>query len=697
MSKWVRWPVIGLSFVWMAFVYATFYLVQQQRPFNAEQAQAIGETLFNLAAAAAIIGVGIGWGNRLSRWLRLPLPGLLERLVLGGGLGLGSMSWAVLGLGLAGWLHGWVMAILLIGLAALSLPDLIDLVRQIRTAWPQIERPGRWIGLYVGLTALLSLLIALTPPFDWDGLFYHLTMPRLYIEQGRIMPITDAPHQYFPGLIEMLYLLALQVRSDVTARLLHWGYAVLLGGTLYLLAGRYVDRKYGWPTVLLYAAIPMVAVLGSWAYNDLALAFYQLAALYALLNWFRNNRFTWVIWSGILCGLALSLKYTAFVCPLILLVLMAWQWRREGGYGPTWLRAAAVFGAVTILTAAPWYVKNLVLTGNPVYPFAFGLFGGRDWDAWRAAWYARAGTGIGWSVGELLQLPWMATLGLRDMNFYDGRMGPLFLLGLPFLLGWAAIQWPWLRRPLSRVDVDTVRSQSDPIQSPPIALGYLLAFSAIQCAVWTIGVINSRSLYQTRLLLPALAGLTVPLVYVFDRLRALDTPVLSLRRLIGMSVVLVLATDLGYQSLATIKSNPLQVLVGLESREQFLARALGAHYAAMQMIDAQVSRTERVLFLWEPRSYYCHRTVQPDPILERWAWLRHRYGDDLTAVARFLQSEGYTHILLHRDGLEFMRRTRLDPLSDADFAALDHFVQQYAQPIDAVGLSYQLYQLEAGR
>jgi hypothetical protein len=29
----------------------------------------------------------------------------------------------------------------------------------------------------------------------------------------------------------------------------------------------------------------------------------------------------------------------------------------------------------------PWLVKNLMETGNPVYPLAYSLFGGADWDA----------------------------------------------------------------------------------------------------------------------------------------------------------------------------------------------------------------------------------------------------------------------------------------------------------------------------
>jgi hypothetical protein len=221
-----------------------------------------------------------------------------------------------------------------------------------------------------------------------------------------------------------------------------------------------------------------------------------------------------------------------------------------------------------------------------------------------------------------------------------------------------------------------------------------LIFSTIQYASWVIGVVNSRSLFQSRLLLPALAALCAPLAYWFDELRALDTRLFSLRRLVGMSVALVLAANLCYQFLDTLRIQPLPVLVGEESREEYLARNLGAHYAAMELVNERVPEEGQVLHLWEPRSYYCQRAVQPDPILERWAWLRHRYDGDLDAIARALRTEGYTHLLLHRAGLEFVRQNRLDPLSDEDFAALDAFIVTYLRMEAQVGKAYQLYRLQ---
>ena len=39
----------------------------------------------------------------------------------------------------------------------------------------------------------------------------------------------------------------------------------------------------------------------------------------------------------------------------------------------------ALFAAGVAITTGPWLVKNVCFTGNPVYPLAYNLFGGRDW------------------------------------------------------------------------------------------------------------------------------------------------------------------------------------------------------------------------------------------------------------------------------------------------------------------------------
>jgi hypothetical protein len=73
---------------------------------------------------------------------------------------------------------------------------------------------------------------------------------------------------------------------------------------------------------------------------------------------------------GAALGLLLAMKYTAlFALPALLLLVDA---PFRAGWGG---RRYAVVAGVVVLIAGPWYVRNLMLTGNPLYPVDVKVFG----------------------------------------------------------------------------------------------------------------------------------------------------------------------------------------------------------------------------------------------------------------------------------------------------------------------------------
>ena len=76
--------------------------------------------------------------------------------------------------------------------------------------------------------------------------------------------------------------------------------------------------------------------------------------------------------AAILMGFALSVKTLALI-PLALSVVLLVS-ARAG-----WQRAA-LFAGIAVAVGSPFYLKSWVVTGNPVYPFGYRLFGGRGKD-----------------------------------------------------------------------------------------------------------------------------------------------------------------------------------------------------------------------------------------------------------------------------------------------------------------------------
>ncbi len=677
---------LGLFILWLFGILGLFYTVQ--KPFTAQTALAISQLFLDLSATILLTSLGMALGHRLLNfsWFfdklcarqtkvyptSTDLTDLStgEVLVLGCGLGLGVLGLLTFGLGLMGLFYRWLFVGLSLWLTVWLRRDFVALFYRLGRWQPM--HPPRLAVIYLGVLGLLTLSIALLPPTDWDGLFYHLTAPKIFIEHHGIIPAIDVPHFNFPFLSECLFTYAMLIRNDIVAKLLHTVYGILLTGLVYLTALRLLQRESGWPAVLVFLSMPMITTLSSWAYNDLALAFYQLAALYALIRGrdqvaevrgqgSGSESKSWFVLSGVFAGLAMGVKYTSFVGPLTLMGFLITNNKLR-----KWI---IYFTIPTILVASPWYIKNYFFTGNPFYPFVFdGLF----WDKFRAAWYAQAGTGIGWNWGMLVALPLLATLGVHDANYFDGRTGPLFLAFLPFILLYGLFRY---RK-----------------ESRPTAMDMLLIFALAQYLFWMVGVIGSRALWQSRLLLPCLTALSSVVGWLWLDLAHLHQPKFSLHRFVTLLIGLVLLFNGIELTLKVIELNPWPYLTGFESRNQYLSRRLGSYYTTMQQLNQTLPSDAVVLFLWEPRSYFCQIECRPDSILDRLAHdqYEHHHAADMVKAWR---DEGITHVLLNRRGLNFIKNGNSEPLSQAAVAELAIIERDYWVKLFEVEGAYQLYEI----
>ncbi|MDM8520594.1 glycosyltransferase family 39 protein [Anaerolineales bacterium HSG6] len=672
-----------------------FYGVE--KPFASATVFALGQTTLDLVVVGWLTLLALAGGHRLLCWLALDNLSTGEQLILGSGLGFGMLGLLTLALGLVGLLYPALFIGLTILLTGLLWSDWRELVRQARRWRPAL--PDRWLAVYIGLIGLVSLGLALRPPTDWDGLFYHLTAPKIFIAQHQIVSGIDVPHFNFPFLAEMLFTYAMLLRGDITAKLIHVVFAFLLTGLVYLMAVRFLHRRAGWRAVLILLSMPMILTLASWAYNDLMLAFYQLAALYTLFRAKSSAQsIRWLIVTGLLSGLAMGVKYTSFVGPLFIgLVLIYWLVKQiivdpktvRLNIDPTYRAGATALCAFVVpamLVAAPWYLKNYFFTGNPVYPF---VFGGLFWDEFRAVWYAQPGTGIAGDWVSILGLPIWLTLNAWDANPGDGRTGPLFLLFLPLILLYGLFRY---RTP--RFWFRSNQTDHNNLETVPWALDLLMLFALAQFAFWTLGALNSRTLWQSRLLLPCIVAFAPVVGWIWHDLKHLDLPQFSLQRFVNLLIGLVLVFNSLTLLLHVIEQNPLAYITGAQSKELYLNRNLGAHYQAITSLNDLVPPDAVVLFLWEPRSYYCDVTCRPDSILDRLAHDHHKHQTP-SAIAQAWRDEGITHVLLFRAGLEFVIAEQSEPLSAEAVSAFATIETEYLTELELEGSgAYQLYRLE---
>ncbi|MEZ4593331.1 MAG: glycosyltransferase family 39 protein [Chloroflexota bacterium] len=381
----LKWGLIFLFVLWLFYGLSAYYVVQ--KPFSVPQLVAllenpsawltmdfawssVGRSLLDVGTAVLINLAAWGIGATILSYVKLEMDGLAtpalsgaEVAVFGTGLGFGILGLWIFLLGLIGAFTPtafWgTMGVTL----ALTLWQIIfnakaqrrkeNKTNPCQSAKSAAFFPTRGITIYLLIVLGLALTLALLPPTDWDGLFYHLKGPKLYLEAGRIIGGIDIPHLSFPALFEMLFTLAMGLRGDVAAKLLHFSFIPWLMALVYLISTRFFATESvavagvptvpqsagtqkrqsgGWTAVLVLISMPMVLNLGAQAYNDLPLAFYQVAALIAILRWRQHEQTGWLVLSGVFAGLAMGLKYTSFATPLLLAGTVLWHfWQKDIG------------------------------------------------------------------------------------------------------------------------------------------------------------------------------------------------------------------------------------------------------------------------------------------------------------------------------------------------------------------------------
>lgn len=638
-----------MSFLlWTGIIISAYYVVQKPGLLNA--ITGLADTLWTLIVAALLLFNAYGIGTRILYRSGLRSIDAVDRLLLGCGIGLGVLGLLGLGFSAAQLAKEPILSILFTCLAAFfafkgDLQKLRDDLKALAAHWNlSFGQYSLFTKLVIILPLLFSFLLTLAPPFEaFDALLYHLAQPARILQDGGLRAIDIAPF-WFPSLSENVYLWALAFGSDRAAQMIHLAWGVLSALLLWRWAVNTWNVQIGRKTLLLLAAIPALPILASWAYADMALVFYATATLYTMTLYASTKSPLWLRVAGIAAGLAMGVKYTSFTVPLTggLLILL-WN-RRQLSQA---IIHAAQFSITALIVATPWYVRNAILMGNPFYPF---VFGGRYWDSFRSEWYAGSGTGIGWDVVQIFLLPLNAVLGYRDVTFFDGRMGPLFLILAPFTL-WILI-------------CSIYRDSSD--RGPSLqAIGL---FAAVSFAAWTLGVINTSSLWQARLLFPALVPLAIPTALGWDLLKQLDTPKLRISFLLNAVIVMVLALTIFDNALFVLQRNPLAVALGAQSRAGYIARVNPSYAALIQSME-KLPTEACVYSLFEPRSYGLPRCTQPDAINYNFSHDLYLYNTS-SAIIQHWKVEGYTHVLVYERALQFdidvptskLTRARLDAL-----------------------------------
>jgi hypothetical protein len=355
-----------------------------------------------LLAALLIAAAAIGLGDLVLRLLRLETGiAFHERVVVDFGLGAGFLGVLALMVGRMGWLDPWFVRV---GLAVLAGAGLLT-SRLWQAPRPKLDSSWWWKALLFFPFVVTMILASMLPSIDFDVLEYHLAGPKEYFQAGRISYLPHNVYTNMPFNVEMLHLLAMEVMGDwwwgglsgqLLVALFAPAAAILIGGA----AGRLASPRAGWIAALVYLSTPWIYRLAAIAYVEGPLCFYHAALIWVLVEGRgvigAQLMRGWAL-LGLLAGCAMGCKYTGFVSAVIpfgILSLLDAGRRRSLALVGCYLLGWAV-------VMAPWLGKNVLDTGNPVYPLASRIFPSSEWDRARESQWQTVHGPRPIDVGEL--------------------------------------------------------------------------------------------------------------------------------------------------------------------------------------------------------------------------------------------------------------------------------------------------------
>ncbi|MDO8802853.1 MAG: phospholipid carrier-dependent glycosyltransferase [Elusimicrobiota bacterium] len=638
---WLVWPVFA---AWGIFVLKNYYSrfapdlgrlfsILSPEQYTAGIFSVLPGHLFNILAAAVFLFCCFSAGRAALKAAGFRFAGALEETVFSCGAGFGLLAVYVFLLAAFGLLYFWPVAVFMVLALAAGTWSLLKEPLPPAGGGPVVFGPADFAALAVLLLAmLLNLAGTLSPEIFYDALVYHLAVPNYYAIRHGITPMPYNFYSNLPFSHGMLYSAALLLKGEILAKFINYGAGIFTAGAVLAIGARYFSLRTGlWAAAIFYTVGH--AMFSAWsAGTEALLMFFSTLAVYAVLNRTDDESrsaqdgtgrdssspaplpgadMRWLWLAACFCGLSMGVKYTGLFTAVGVMLAYAWSHRSKP---LAVIKNLALFTLIAAVFVAPWLVKNYLYKGNPVYPFAPGLFGVDQYsDPQKLTNFIANASQLGpLKPLSWLLTPWKVTMGQVGNSEY---FSPLFILLLPgaFLLSGPA----------------------------GAALSGLWIFFL---AVWGGWSVSSS---MVRFLMPAYpaAGLIMA-AYLFSPGHK------ALKIVLKAAALAVCFTGLYWAGLIFYSQGRWRPLTGALPAEEYLAHTQPTYpyscYSGIKFINEKTGPDSKTLMIGDEKSFYFKKDYIVSSVYDKTAIVEYsaasKDGDDLYAR---LKADGVTHILLN--------------------------------------------------
>ncbi len=282
---------------------------------------------------------------------------------------IGIFSYFIMGMGIMGAISGVTVSVVTLSFS--SLIGFFVFGQYVKSSYriPRFNLNLFEIAcvLLIIIQVALNLLGALGPELSFDALWYHLTLPKIYLLNGEISYIPGGLLYYsaMPQLGEMLYIAAISLGGEIFAKLTHLLFGLLTLIVILITGKKILPRQYVLLSVVIFYSNLVVAWQSTTAYIDLIRTFFETLSFYLLFIYLTEKKNDNLFKSGVSLGFAMSTKFLAFssiITSVIILII------NRVGY-----LKITIYLLIAVAVASPWFIYSFLNTGNPIYPLFSGV------------------------------------------------------------------------------------------------------------------------------------------------------------------------------------------------------------------------------------------------------------------------------------------------------------------------------------
>ena len=410
----------------------------------------------------------------------------------------------------------------------------IDGVRHAKHFAVEVTKDKKILFLICLLSAhaLVNLIGVLGPEISFDALWYHLTLPKIYLQNNEVFFIPGSLFYYsaMPKLTEMLYIPAVLLSGEILAKLIHFSFGVITCISVYKITREFLNKRYAVLASLLFYGNLVVGWESIASYVDLSRTFFESLSFLAFLYWIKTKKEYFFITSAFMLGLAVSSKVIALGSLVIYFVLIGMNVEKVAER----IKRVFIFSFLAIFPSLPWIAFAYVHTGNPVYPFFTDLY------------QTRLNINI---------FPYDVFKTIRDTFLYgQDPISPIYLIIIPIVL----VVFPRLKK-LAKMP---------------------FVYSGLALLIWYLTPQTGGG----RFILPYLPVLSVATLITVSAVR--DR---LIKKLLVSLMIFVFVVSIGYRFLANQKF--IGFLTGAQSKSEFLRKNLNFSYGDFYDIDGFFKKT----------------------------------------------------------------------------------------------------------